>query len=410
MRFFKRKTEVRADTQNEQNVDEVLLRALLGKTTISRSEALAIPTIQSCISLISGVISMLPIKLYEEKDGKVKEIRDDRRVWLLNKDTNDTLTACQFWKAMLEDYFLGKGGYAYINKNYAGIKSINYVEEEKISVLTNTDPIFKDYDLMVNGDRYLPSDFIKILRKTRDGCKSNSVIDENALIIGVAYHQLKYELNLVKKGGNKRGFLKSARHLTDPAMAALKDAYRKLYGNNEENVVVLNDGIEFQEASNTSVEMQMNENKVSNTIELAKIFNIPPGMLNKNPTKDDTKNFIKFTLPPILTDIEQSLDRDLLEEDEKANRYFAFDTRDISRGDIIERYQAYEIGIRNNILQVDEVRNQEDMPPLGIEWITLGLDKVLYNPRTKEVYTMNTNKTAKMDDLKGGESKDESGN
>lgn len=410
MRFFKRKVEVRADTQNEQNVDEVLLRALLGKTTISRSEALAIPTIQSCISLISGVISMLPIKLYEENDGKVKEIKDDRRVWLLNKDTNDTLTACQFWKAMLEDYFLGKGGYAYINKNYTGIRSINYVEEEKISVLTNTDPIFKDYDLMVNGNRYLPSDFIKILRKTKDGCKSNSVIDENALIIGVAYHQLKYELNLVKKGGNKRGFLKSARHLTDPAMAALKDAYRKLYGNNEENVVVLNDGIEFQEASNTSVEMQMNENKVSNTIELAKIFNIPPGMLNKNPSKDDTKNFIKFTLPPILTDIEQSLDRDLLEEDEKSNRYFAFDTRDISRGDIIERYQAYEIGIRNNILQVDEVRNQEDMPPLGIEWITLGLDKVLYNPKTKEVYTMNTNKTAKMDDLKGGESEDESGN
>lgn len=61
-------------------------------------------------------------------------------------------------------------------------------------------------------------------------------------------------------------------------------------------------------------------------------------------------------------------------------------------------------------MQVDEIREKEDLPALGFNFIKLGLDSVLYNPETKEMYVANTDKTAKMDDLKrGGEKEDESG-
>ena len=38
----------------------------------------------------------------------------------------------------------------------------------------------------------------------------------------------------------------------------LRAAFRDLYSNDVENVVVLNEGLEFQESSNTAVEMQLN--------------------------------------------------------------------------------------------------------------------------------------------------------
>ena len=60
--------------------------------------------------------------------------------------------------------------------------------------------------------------------------------------------------------GYARNFL-LPRKLAKEAIEALKTAWRRLYQNNTENVVVLNEGLEFQEASNTSVEMQLNENK-----------------------------------------------------------------------------------------------------------------------------------------------------
>lgn len=402
--FGKHKEEVRADTNvktGEIVESDVLLNALLGKTVVTKEKALEIPTIQACINLIAGTISSLPINLYQKgEDGKVKEVRD-HRTFLLNNDTGDTLTATQFWRAMIEDYYLGKGGYAYINWQGMDARSIHYVDETYISIQKNTDPIFKDYDILVQGTAYHPHRFFKILRKTKDGMVSRSITDDNPLIIGVSHSELVYEENLVRKGGNKRGFLKSPKKLTQAAIDALKDAFRKLYGNADENVVVLNDGIDFQESSNTSVEMQLNENKKANTTEICKLFGIPDTMINGNPSEKDIDNFIR-TCAIVMNDIECSLDRDLLLESEKGLFYWAFDTKELTRGNIKERYEAYKIGLDKNFLQIDEVREKEDLEPIGFEWITLGLDQVLFNPRTGQIYTPNTNALQDMSSMKAG--------
>lgn len=170
-----------------------------------------------------------------------------------------------------------------------------------------------------------------------------------------------------------------------------------MYSNNRENVVVLNSGLDFKEASNTSVEMQMNENKESNSGAVASVFKVPLPMIAGRASKEDRENYIRFCVLPLLEDLECSLDRDLLREKEKKDRYFAFDTKELTRGSIEERYKAYEIGLKNNFLQIDEVRDKEDMEPIGIEWIRIGLDSVLYNPKTNEIYTPNTNETKQMD-------------
>ena len=402
--FGKHKEEVRADTNvktGEIVESDVLLNALLGKTVVTKEKALEIPTIQACINLIAGTISSLPINLYQKgEDGKVKEVRD-HRTFLLNNDTGDTLTATQFWRAMIEDYYLGKGGYAYINWQGMDARSIHYVDETYTSIQKNTDPIFKDYDILVQGTAYHPHRFFKILRKTKDGMVSRSITEDNPLIIGVSHSELVYEENLVRKGGNKRGFLKSPKKLTQAAIDALKDAFRKLYGNADENVVVLNDGIDFQESSNTSVEMQLNENKKANTTEICKLFGIPDTMISGNPSEKDIDNFIR-TCAIVMNDIECSLDRDLLLESEKGLFYWAFDTKELTRGNIKERYEAYKIGLDKNFLQIDEVREKEDLEPIGFEWITLGLDQVLFNPRTGQIYTPNTNALQDMSNMKAG--------
>ncbi|MDO5346548.1 MAG: phage portal protein [Lachnospiraceae bacterium] len=399
--FGKRKEEIRADTDPETGTvveSDVLLNALLGRQVITKEKALEVPTVQACINLIAGTISSLPINLYrKEENGKIKEVRD-RRTFLLNNDTGDTLTATQFWRAIIEDYYLGKGGYAYIDWHGLEVWSVHYVDETNISIQKNTDPIFKDYDILVQGQRYRPYQFFKILRKTKDGMQSASVTEENPLIIGVAHSELAYEENLVRKGGNKRGFLKSPKRLSQAAIDALKSAFRRLYGNADENVVVLNEGIEFQEASNTSVEMQINENKKANTTEICKLFGVPDAMINGSPTEKDVENFIR-TCTMVMNDIECSLDRDLLLESEKGLFYWAFDTKELTRGNIKERYEAYKIGLEKNFLQIDEVREKEDFEPIGFEWITLGLDQVLFNPKTGQIYTPNTNALQDMNSM-----------
>jgi HK97 family phage portal protein len=405
--FGKHKEEVRADTNPEagQLVEsDLLLHTLLGRQTITKEKAMEVPTVQACINLIAGTIASLPLNLYHKlEDGQIEEVRNNR-TYLLNNDTGDTLTSSQFWRTIIEDYYLGKGGYAYINWAGLDVRSIHYVDESYISILQNTDPIFKDYDILVQGRQYKPYQFIKLLRKTRDGMRSRSIMEDNPLLLSVSYCELTYEENLVRKGGNKRGFLKSPNKLTDQAMDALKAAFRRLYQNSEENVVVLNNGIDFKEASNTSVEMQLNENKRTNAIEVCKLFGIPPAMVQGSNTtagslnEKDFDNFIR-TCMAVMSDIECSLDRDLLLESEKGSFYWAFDTKELTRGNIKERYEAYKIGLEKNFLQIDEVREKEDMKPIGFEWITLGLDQVLFNPGTGQIYTPNTNALQDMNGM-----------
>ena len=264
------------------------------------------------------------------------------------------------------------------------------------------DPIFKDYDLLVHGTQYMPYEFIKLLRNTKDGAGGISIIDENKLMLSVAYNSLVYEETLVKKGGNKKGFLKSPKKLTQEAIDALKAAWRNLYSNNSDNVAVLNDGMDFQEASNTSVEMQLNENKETNSAEICKLFNLPVNIITGTASGQEYANAFKMGVMPVLITIECALNKELLLEKEKGSYYFAFDTKEMLKGDIKERFEAYKMAIESNFMGIDEVRFMEDLPALGIEWIKLGLDSVLYNPKTKEIYTPNTDKTQNITNLKRG--------
>ncbi len=393
MKFFSRKKERRA---RQVEFEDALLKALLGGEPVTKETALQVPTVAGGIDLIAGVVAGTPVKLYRDEGGKAVEVTDDRRLRLLNDETGDTLNANQFWRAIVRDYYVGKGGYAYINRRRNQVVSLHYVDEAQVSILTNADPIFKDYDICVQGQRYKPYEFLKILRNTRDGMRGVPITEESSTLIEVAYRALRFELYQIKKGGNKKGFIKSANRMDEASMDALRQGYRKFYegGENSDAVMILNNGLEFIETSNTAVEMQMNENKTANAAEFAKLFHVSPDAMSGKAA--DTASLAKLAAIPLMTAIQCALNRDLLLEREKGTYYWAFDTKELLKGSRKERYEAYQMALDANFMGIDEVRYEEDLPPLGLSWIKLGLDDVLYDPKTKLIYTPNTNQSTRM--------------
>ncbi len=373
-------------------MSDPLLRALIGGDSVDRNTAMNIPAVAACVNMIADTVSSLKVKLYRRTDDRVEEVTGDRRTYLLNEDTGDTLDAVQFKKAMVTDMYMGRGGYAFVNKQRGEVKSIHYVEAERVGFLRNTDPIFKDYQIEVDGRSYEPWQFITLLRNTRTGAYGKSIIDECRELLDVIYSTQQYEKSLVKKGGNKKGFLKAKNKLTDDAMSKLKTAFRRLYANNSESVLILNDGLEFQESANTSVEMQMNENKTTNNDDVCKIFLVPPSMVNGRATEEDKKQYYQNCILPILERFAAAINRAMLREDEKGTLFFAFDDTDLTKGDIQKRFGAYKVALESGFMQLDEVRKQERLPEFGLDFIKLGLQDVLYYPKENKVYTPNTNK------------------
>lgn len=397
MKFFNFRGKNKNEKSEIRQSEELVLKGFLNEDTISEREAMNIPSVSRCVNLIANTVSMIPIKLYKEEflNGKRKTVEiEDSRCDLFNLDTKDTLDRADFKKALVRDYLLFGSAYAYINKRRNTIKSLNYVSNENVCITGNFDPIFKDYNILVRGQSYKPFEFLKILRNTKTGAQGVGIIEENQEVLKVAYLTLKFEQNLVSTGGSKKGFIKSEKKITKEAMESLKRAWRELYCNTENNVIVLNDNLDFKEASNTSTEMQLNENKNSINNSILDIFGVP--------TDWNWETFIKTAVMPILTTIECALNRDLLLEKEKKSFYFAFDTKEITKGDIKTRFEAYKMALDANLMQIDECRYMEDLEPLGLNFIKLGLQDVLFNPQTKEVYTPNTNKVTNISDT-GGE-------
>lgn len=386
--------------QAQEEADADVLGCYLGNDSLDRNLALQIPAVSACANKIADTIASLRIDLLNTAtSGNVEKVENDERVKLLNCDTGDTLTPYELKKELILDMLLSKGGYCYIERRGSKIKSLRYVETDKVSYYTNNDPIYKDYQLSVQGQKYNGWDFVKLLRNSKNGYSGKSIIEESPLLLQTMYQQLKYEKVLARTSGGKRGYLEADRPIKKEKLIALKKAFRKMYADNDvtDNVVVLGEGVKFREASATAAELQLNENKSSNTREVCKLFGIPHTIIEGGGTKEDRKIFHEGCILPIVALFEDALNSTLLKASELSSHTFKFDTDTLTKSDIKERYEAYELGYDNGFLQIDDIRRAENLPDLGLNFIKLGLSDVLYYPDENKIYTPNTGIFADLD-------------
>lgn len=391
---FRKVEEKREETttpvQQEIVANDVLLQALLNSQPITRDQALTLPAVSGAVDFISGMIASMPIKLYKYKDGKVESKDDDPRVLMLNGDTGDCLDAFQMKKAMVEDYLLGKGGYSYIRRSRNDVTGLFYVKEIYVSAIPNFKPIYKDYYFIVEGETIQKYEMLKLLRNTKDGATGVGLTEEVGTALETAFNTLLYQLNIVKSGGNKKGFLKSQKRLAQEEINVLKQAWNNLYGNSTENVVVLNNGLEFQEASNSSVEMQLNESKKTLQDEINNIFHIYP---------DDFYRTFKEGIYPIVKAFTTALNKDLLLEKEKNKMFFEFDVKEILKANPKEQAEIYKMYKETGMLTINELRRMDNRNIIeGMDVLNVGLGAVLFDTNTHQFYTPNTDTTANITD------------
>lgn len=366
---------------NEIIIDDPVLRALLSNEEITKDKVMSIPAVSSDVDFISGIIASMPIKLYQRKDGKVEEIINDNRTKLLNQDTGDTLDAFQFKKALVEDYLMEKGGYAFIRRKRNEIISLHYVEAQHVIPMKNQDPIYKFITFTINGKSYKNYELIKVLRNSKDGASGTGLLSELSKVFETAYQTLLYQLGVAKSGGHKKGFLKSTHKLSQEEIDKLKEAWKNLYSNTEENVAILNNGLEFQESSNSSMEMQLYQSKQSLKSDIDSVFHI----------KNDFFDTFKEGINPILIAITTALNSVLLLESEKKNKFFAFDVREIIKANLKDRYEAYKIAKETGWITVNEIRALENYDNIdGLDVIPMSLGSVLYDVKSQTYYTPNT--------------------
>ena len=358
--------------------------------------ALNIPAVSACVDFISGTVARLPIRLYRENDGKTSEITCDIRLQLLNDSTGDLLDPYQMKKAFVRDYLLSGAGYIFPERRRNEFVSLRYIANEHVTFTKNYDPIYKTALYQIGTRTFYDDEIMRICRNTNDGVTGIGIIEEHPDILNAAYKQIVYERYLVERGGNKKGFIQVDDRVTQEVLDDLKEKWKTLYSSDNSNMMILNKGLKFVESSNTSVEMQLNESKDTNNELICQIFGLSSKVISGTANDDEYISAIKTAVMPVVAAIETALNRSMLLWSEMSDHYFTLDTKELLKGDILKRYQAYQIALHEGFLQVDEVRYEEDKEPFNLNWIKLGLQDVLFDTKNHTIYTPNTNQTVKF--------------
>jgi hypothetical protein len=127
--------------------------------------------------------------------------------------------------------------------------------------------------------------------------------------------------------------------------------------------------------------MQLNENKKTLQEEINTIFHI----------ENDYNLTFKKAILPILVAFETALNRDFLLEKEKKSYFWAFDTSEITKAGLKERFEAYKTAKECGFITINEIRYKENMNKLeGMDIIPMSLADVIYDTTTKEYFVPNT--------------------
>lgn len=378
--------------KEERNDNELLADVAEGLipsgTTITRQQAMSIPVVTKSVAWIASAIAALPIKMYTKTESGYQEVYDDYRLPLLNDYSGNGMIANDLKRQILTDLLLDGNGYAYISKRGNKIEKLSYIPTCKLTYTESVDTINKIINVWVDGKPVQDYNVFRLVNNSKNGISGVGFVSDCQDLLSTVLSSLQYENSSISSGV-RRGFLKSKAKLDQEKMNELRRAWRKLTTPNQSDVLVLNAGIEFEDASNTATESQLSQNKVINMHQILAYFGLPTNFF-EGVNSDAYLTAVRIAILPIVKQFTNALNNYMLLESEKSNMKFEIDTSDLVRINANERFDAYQKGLQSGILTIDEVRRMENLPVLDMQYLKLGLGDVLYNISDGKIFVPNT--------------------
>lgn len=365
------------DKEEEEKEKVTLFEEVFGYASdkVTIEDALQIPIVNACVSRVSDVIASTDLRLYKKTDKGREEVENDNRVKILNtKVDNGLINSFELKKLIVRDYFLKGHCYFYIKRSGNKVEDIAYLDN--VSISSNSDPFNKLFTIHSYDKTLRPHDTLRVTRNSKDGMRGKSIIDETGLHFLLIIKTMERLLTDAKRGFLPKGMFKMEKNIRD--LDAVREDVRKMLSDKNSGYIFLNSAISYEPLEKKKdVENEAKAN-VSELNKIAAMFGVPVSIINGGANEEDKFNFINFTILPLLATIEASLNRDLLLEREQGKYYFAFDTKELLKGNLKERFEAYQIAIKNNIMSMDEVRDLENMPRLNLGFYKFNIADAMY--------------------------------
>jgi hypothetical protein len=161
--------------------------------------------------------------------------------------------------------------------------------------------------------------------------------------------------------------------LSEAQVKRLKDSWNASQSGTENTgrTAILHGGLEWQSIGLPPNDAQFLETRKFQIVEVARWFGVPPHLLYDldratfSNIEHQGLEFLNYSLRPWLTRWESAIHRSLISEQEQDVLYVEHLTDALVKADIQARYTAYSIGRNNGWLSVNDIRQRENMNPVG---------------------------------------------
>ena len=376
---------VRADITKtittSQELEEALRTGNISSSgqAVTTDSALRVATVFACVRRRAGAIANTPIGVKRRIDERTRADASEHPVWMmLNRKPNGWQTPSQF-KRMMEGHIQLRGNaYAFLSKNVRGqvIGAIplhpDRVEPRLLDDMT------KEYTWTRRDGRrvvFKHDEVLHMMGLSLDGIKGLSTLSYAREAIGLSLAQEAHGSSVFRNGANVSGAFKlpAGKTLSDPQKDSLRtqmDDFRQ-GGAREGKVVILEDGLEFQQMALSAEDAQWLDSRKFSRTDICMFFDVPPhiiGITDANTQlgssiEQQTQGYVTFSLEDSFVSWEESIGLQCLDWVVNPELYARFNRNALVRADIKTRWGAYVQAMQWGVFSPNEVRELEDENP-----------------------------------------------
>ena len=217
-----------------------------------------------------------------------------------------------------------------------------------------------------------PDDMMHLKNISMDGYVGVSPIAIAQDVIGLALATQQHGGILFRQGAQIPGVFQHPGKLSKEASDRIANSMRETHAGvqNAHKVAVLEEGMTYEKIAMTSEDAQFLETRRFQVIDICRLYGVPPhklGELDKatlNNIEQQNQQYMDSALRPIAQSIMELFDAHLLFEEERRTLGCVLDADEMTRGDMLTRFQAYQIALLNGFMNRNQVRAKENMDPI----------------------------------------------
>jgi HK97 family phage portal protein len=341
----------------------------LTSVVINATTAMRCTAVRRAVQAIAEPIGQLPLHVYR-RDGDARERDRDHPVAKVLRDPNEWTSSSDFREQMQRDCLLWGNAYAYINRVDGKPRELIRLDPAQVDVVVKDgEPAYR-----TKGTpqlTYSHRDVLHIKAPSTDSVTGRSIVTDCREAIATALILEEHAARLFSNGARPGGVIEFPNQLGDEGLKKMRAAWRGAHEGsaNAGKTAILWGGAKFNPTTMSSTDAQFLELRRYAVDEIARAFGVPPHLLFEmgratwGNSAELGSTFVTFTLMRWVKVWQGEIRLKLFEPDERDDFYSEFLVDDLLKADIAVCAMAYSQLIAARVLNANEARARENLPP-----------------------------------------------